>query len=83
MFFWQHAFRPLFSNSPSKKTICSTCQIVKFYTLVLDPENRTLFSGAYTGQITECPTQPPSPPLGMKYFLHVTDWQMVSELYSL
>ena len=83
MFFWQHAFRPLFSNFPSKKTICSTCQIVKFYALVLDPENRTLFSGAYTGQITECPTHPPSPPPGMKYFLHVTDWQMVSELYSL
>ena len=57
-------------------------EIVKFYTLFLDPENRTLFSDTYTGQITECPTLPPRPP-GVKYFLHVTDWQMISELYSL
>ena len=56
---------------------------MKFYTQFLDPENRTLFSGTYIGQIIECPTLPPSPPPGMKYFLHVTDWQMISELYSL
>ena len=59
---------------------------MKFYTLFLDPENRTLFSGTYTGQIyngVPQPTNPPSPPTGMKYFLHLTDWQMVSELYSL
>ena len=73
MFFWQHAFRPLFSNFPSKKTICSTCQIVKFYTLVLDPENRTLFSGAYTDQITEC-SAPPSLPTPWHEILFTCNW---------